>query len=372
MSLKLNSSGGGSVTLQEPATASNVTLNLPAATGTVLTNTGNQTVAGVIASSSGGFQFPDNSTQNTAATGFGFKNRIINGAMQVWQRGTSFTVSTTTVTYTADRFGIYQPSGTGTITRDTDAPTSFKYSLKAVGAGTDIIQRIESSNVSDLSGATVTVSFWMKQTVSSGSGSISVLLQYANSVDNFSALTVISSQTITPTSSWALYSLTFTNLPSGVTNGLSIDIYPTSSASSSTFYITGVQLEKGSTATAFDFRDYGRELAMCQRYTAALAQGTGAFTMGQATSSSTMFANLRLPVQMRAAPTVTVSSASHFSVTNSGGSQFAAGATNTTDANVNAITMNFTSITSSPLVAGNGTAIFCNNGSALIIASAEL
>jgi hypothetical protein len=196
----------------------------------------------------------------------GFKNRIINGAMGIWQRGTSFTVSTTTVTYTADRFGIYQPSGTGTITRDTDAPTGFKYSLKVVGAGTDVIQRIESVNTTDLVGESVTVSVRFKQTVGAGSGSMTVALQHPNAADNFSALTAISSQTFTPTSSWATYTLTFANLPSGVANGMSIDIYPTSSASSATYFITGVQLEKGSTATSFDYRPYGTELALCQRY----------------------------------------------------------------------------------------------------------
>jgi hypothetical protein len=259
-----------------------------------------------------GITFYDASTQNTAATGFGFKNRIINGAMNVWQRGTSFSISTTTVTYTADRWGIYQPSGTGTITQDTDVPTGFKYSLKAVGAGTDVIQRIESANVSDLSGATVTVSFWLKQTVGAGSGSMSVNLQYANVADNFSAPVSISTSTITATSSWAQYSVTFASLPSGSTNGLAINIYPTSSGSSSTYFVTGVQLEKGSTATSFDYRPYGTELALCQRYFQRIGDTSNPYTyFGSGTFVSTTSIRIFVPfmVRMRTSPTLEASGA---------------------------------------------------------------
>lgn len=247
----------------------------------------------------------------------GMRNRIINGAMNVWQRGTSFTVSTTNVTYTADRWGIYQPSGTATITRETDAPTGFKYSLKAVGAGTDAIQRIESVNATDLAGETIAITFRFKQTVGAGAGSMTVALQYANAADNFSALTAISSQTFTPTSSWATYTLTFANLPSGVANGMSIDIYPTSSGSSSTYFITGVQLEKGSAATPFEYRPYGQELALCQRYYWQLG-GQNEYQYITATacgaSGTVCRGAIMHPVEMRVAPTTTLTTASTFAV----------------------------------------------------------
>ena len=266
-----------------------------------------------------GLVFNDASTQNTSAFtgGLGFRNRIINGAMNVWQRATSFTVSTTTVTYSADRWGIYQPSGTATITQDTDVPTGFKYSLKAVGAGTDVLQRIESANVSDLSGATVTVSFWLKQTVGAGSGSMSVSLQYANAVDTFTAPVSISTSTITATSSWAQYSVTFASLPSGSTNGLAINIYPTSSGSSSTYFITGVQLEKGSTATSFDYRPYGTELALCQRYCEVIKPANTYSTFGVGNSTSTTAASVYVPWQTtkRATPTISFSATSDFGFT---------------------------------------------------------
>jgi hypothetical protein len=68
--------------------------------------------------------------------------------------------------------------------------------------------------------------------------------------------------------------------------------------SGSTFYLTGVQLEKGSAATSFDFRDYGRELAMCQRYYISTASPALVFN---STYNSAQF-----PVTMRATPTVTI------------------------------------------------------------------
>jgi hypothetical protein len=74
-----------------------------------------------------------------------------------------------------------------------------------------------------------------------------------------------------------------------------------------TFYITGVQLEKGSTATSFDFRAYSAELAMCQRYlpmiSAADASNTGQFAVGQASSTTNGEFHLRFPVTVRTPPT---------------------------------------------------------------------
>ena len=235
--------------------------------------------------------------------GFSMRNRIINGDMRIWQRGTSFSV-VATAAYSADRWQIYQPSGTGTITQETDVPSGFKYSLKAVGAGTDVLQRIESANISDLAGESVTISFWLKQTVGAGTGSITVQTQYPTASDNWTGVTDISSQTITPTSSWVRYSLTFTSLPSGVANGYAINIFPTSGGSSSTFYITGVQLEAGSVATPFERRPYGQELALCQRYFYKFGGGL-AVCSGAVLASSNLRGFVQLPVEMRATPTGT-------------------------------------------------------------------
>jgi hypothetical protein len=68
-----------------------------------------------------------------------------------------------------------------------------------------------------------------------------------------------------------------------------------------TFYITGVQLEKGSTATSFDYRPYGTELALCQRYYEVISNGD---ISGGAFNASNLFAGIRFVVEKRAAPTL--------------------------------------------------------------------
>jgi hypothetical protein len=117
----------------------------------------------------------------------GVKNRLINGAMQVWQRGTSVTTSGA---YTADRWAEVSGNSNQHI-QSTDAPTNFGYSMQIIGVGGNINQRIESLNCQDLSGQTITISFWVKNT--SGTDSLIVGLYYCNSADNFGSLTQIGS-----------------------------------------------------------------------------------------------------------------------------------------------------------------------------------
>ena len=82
--------------------------------------------------------------------------------------------------------------------------------------------------------------------------------------------------------------------------------------SGATFYVTGVQIEKGSTATAFDYRAYGHELQLCQRYcqTRIGTEGSNGTTVqlgyGNARSSSVVYWQDRLQVKMRVAPSLTV------------------------------------------------------------------
>jgi hypothetical protein len=193
---------------------------------------------------------------------FGFKNRIINGGMGIWQRGTPITTSGG---YTADRWT--QVSGNSIVhTQSTDAPTGFTNSLQMAGTGSNIAQRIESVNCLGLGGATVTVSLWYKN--STGSDSLSLSLYYANSTNSFGSVTQIgSNQTLaaSPSSSWTYYTVTFTNISANAVNGLALYIFRGSSATA-TGLLTGVQLEVGSIATSFDYRPFGTELLLCQRY----------------------------------------------------------------------------------------------------------
>jgi len=201
----------------------------------------------------------------TAGTGgaIGFKNKIINGAMQVWQRGTS---SSSTGYQTVDRWSFYADSSRS-ISQSTDVPTGFTYSASVSGTGsTGLTQKIESVNTLGLVGQSITVSFWLKQSTGAGSNAIALNLYYPTATDNYNATTQIgSTQNFTTTTGWAQYSATFTNLPSGVANGIQLTIV-TTSGSAVAFLLTGVQLEVGTAATNFDVRSYGTELGLCQRY----------------------------------------------------------------------------------------------------------
>ena len=236
---------------------------------------------------------------------FGFKNRIINGAMGIWQRGTSG-FSTANGTYTADR---WKNDQTITVAQSSDVPTNTaQYSLDVTQTtpsyGT-FVQNIESANCYDLVGQSVTVSFWAKNV--SGALGLNVILRYATAKDNFATTTNISAVTVAsnPSSSWTYYTTTFTNLPSSVANGLQLGIYRDSGTGQTRY--TNIQLEKGSTATSFDYRPYGTELALCQRYYYRVtAQAAGDYTIATATtaiSTTQTFTMTNFPVSMRTKPT---------------------------------------------------------------------
>jgi hypothetical protein len=243
-------------------------------------------------------------TSSIAALGYGFKNRILNGGMQIDQRNAGASVTPTDGQYTVDRFsaGLTQASKFS-VQQSTTAPAGFTSSilctsLSAYSVGSSdtflIQQNIEGLNCSDLgwgtaSAATVTLSFWVR---SSLTGTFGGALK--NSAANRS---YPFSYTISAANTWEQKSVTIAGDTTGTwltTNGIGIRvIFGLGSGSTfsgtagtwtagnlsnctgntsvvgtngATFYITGVQLEKGSVATNFDYRPYGTELALCQRY----------------------------------------------------------------------------------------------------------
>jgi hypothetical protein len=286
---------------------------------------------------------------------FGFKNRIINGGMVIAQRGTSAS-PTSGGYFTVDRWRFGQASSyaaslTPTISQSSVAPSGFANSfLYTNGTGAaptspQLIafdQYIEGLNCADLefgsaSAATVTVSFWVRASVT---GTYAVSL--ANSDINRS---YVATYTINAANTWEQKSVTIAGDTSGTwlkTNGIGIAVrfavgggsgvqttagawqagnFFTTSActnltatSGATFYITGVQLERGSTATSFDFRPYGTELALCQRYYWKTYNQSA--VPGSASSSATYRARsysgsyaaavVQFPVLMRAVPSCTL------------------------------------------------------------------
>ena len=232
-----------------------------------------------------------------ASSSFGFKNRLINGDMGIWQRGTS---GFTSGQYGADRWVVINNTSAS---QNSDVPSSaFSFSFDFANSSASfplIAQRIESANCQDLVGQQVTVSAWAKNI--SGTSNLFFELNYANAKDNFSAITQIQTVTVSasPSASWTYYSATFSALPSQVANGLEVRIVRNNVSAAQT-RVTGVQLERGTVATSFDHLSYGTELALCQRY---YEKGTLSW-IGNFTAASTFRYKVPYKVTKRVAATL--------------------------------------------------------------------
>ena len=251
------------------------------------------------------------------------KNAIINGAFNVWQRGTSFTLGAGSAVYTSDRYYYYSgTSGAATVSQQTFTPgtapvsgyegTYFYRINQTSGASTNpsLEQRIE--NVRTFAGQTVTVSFWAK---SAGTTTFGL-----NFLQNFGtggspsatvSTTAIASGTAT-TTGWQRFTASVA-LPSisGKTIGtsgdyLDVNWYWTTSTTY-TFDIWGVQVEAGSVATAFQTATgtLQGELAACQRYyyrNSAAASYNFIAGGGIGRNSTQIWYAIPLPVTMRTIP----------------------------------------------------------------------
>lgn len=276
----------------------------------------------------------------------GRRNLIINGAMQVAQRGTSFT-SIANNAYSLDRWLYYEVGDSvSDASQSTDTPNNnFKNSLKldvqtadtsvATGDLTCFLQKIEGQNVYQLGwgtsdAKTVTLSFWVKSTktgIHSGA--------FKNSAQDRS---YVFEYTVNVSNTWEHKTITVAGDTTGTwltTNGIGVQVtfalmagtnftktagswgagnnYGSDNqvnvmdSASNEWYITGVQLEVGSVATPFEHRSYAEELTLCQRY---YWRSTGAnfhaIGSGLCQSSTEGRATIPNPVDMRATPTLGV------------------------------------------------------------------
>lgn len=269
-----------------------------------------------ITNAAGGNTATINGMTPTADSLQGFRNRIINGGMGIWQRGTSG--FTTLGNYSSDRWFVNAGTSLSAVSRSTDVPAGFQFSISVAGTNVvQLLQRVESLNCFDLAGQDVTISFWAKQTSGAGSSSLFLQLFHPNATDNYAGTTQIgSNQFFTGTSGWVQYSVTFSNIPAGAANGLQVTI-GANTAGAATFLIAGVQLEAGSVATPFERRPYGTELALCQRYAFQLNNQTGSnqsarYGFGVANAAAQMQSFVIHPVTMRTIPSVTVTNIGSF------------------------------------------------------------
>jgi hypothetical protein len=254
-----------------------------------------------IAISGSSITFPDQ-TQMSTATGGSFRNRIINGDMRIDQRnaGASQSITAASPSYSVDRF-IVRPIG-ATVTGQRVAgtgSTQFVYQLTGAASVTQLQfeQRIEASNSYDLAGGNATLSVNLSNSLLT---TASWVLYYATATDNFASNTLISSGSWTVSSSIARYSANIT-IPALATTGLYLIIY-VGAQTSGTFKIGDVQLEAGSTATEFERRPIGTELALCQRY----YTDAGAGWVGIEETATTFYTSIPFVVVMRATPTATI------------------------------------------------------------------
>lgn len=290
-----------------------------------------------------GITFNDGSQMGTGHQ-LGMRNRIINGNMVINQRAFSGTPNNE---YTLDRWNISNAqTGKLTVSQSSDAPAGFVNSLLVTSSSaytttaTDffgIQQRIEGYNIADLNfgsanAKTITISFWVKSSltgtfsgaINNGAWDTSYAFTYViNSASTWEYKTV----TIVGTSSGTWLTTNgngmrvWFNLGLGTTYATTANTWVTGSGSygvsgtinvvgtnAATFQITGVQLEKGSVATPFEYRQYGTELALCQRYFQTYVGSQYLHECGGGATTSTAVIYFKpLIVSMRTSPTFAAS-----------------------------------------------------------------
>jgi hypothetical protein len=266
------------------------------------------------------------SFDNTVQTGN--RNVLINGAMDIWQRGAPTTASPTAIgaahAYTADRWNVYRAgliTGSSWSQQSTaaDLPLDFRYALRVQRVSGDTstasvvcVQGVETSNAWKLRGKTVSVSFYARAgaNYSAASGLLAVRVVTGTGVDEtprggMTSQTNDLNSTATLTTSWQRF--TYTAVISNNMSSLAFLLSSTpvgTAGANDWFEITGVQLELGSTATPFENRPIGLELELCQRY--YVNKRTDFATInGFTTSNAQKWLSTSLPTTMRAAPNFT-------------------------------------------------------------------
>jgi hypothetical protein len=238
----------------------------------------------------------------------GMRNRLINGDMRIDQRNAGASVTpTSTNTYTLDRWSTLLSQASKFSVQQNAAsvtpPVGFSKYLGFTSASAysvltgdyfASVQYIEGNNVADLAwgtanAQTITLSFWVRSSLTgtfggalrNGAGTRSYPFTYTiNSANTWEKETITIAGDTSGT--WATdntaaigvqFGLGVGATYSGTAGAWAGTLYLSATGATSvvgtngaTFYITGVQLEKGSTATSFDYRPYGTELALCQRY----------------------------------------------------------------------------------------------------------
>ena len=266
----------------------------------------------------------------------GFRNKIINGNFDIWQRGVSFTATG----YTADRWRLaLGTSAAVTLTREAFALAGLtgepQYSLKlnrttTGDTATTLDQRIE--GVRTLANKTVTVSFYAK--ASADFDLDAAMVQFFGTTGSPSDDVSTSLGSFSLTTSWQRFtktvdipSITGKTLGDVIDNCLILRYSMATAASTKSFELSQVQVEEGAVATPFEQRPIGLELSLCQRYYYRISASASApwtiFSVGFIPSAAIIVCNVTFPVSMRIIPTlVTTGTANNYAIYENGGNSY--------------------------------------------------
>jgi len=309
------------------------------------------------------------------------RNRLINGNMTVSQRyGTTATASSIN-DYTVDRWAVYQSPTGKVVAQQTPSATETGYATRVAAGFTNylaitsqsayslgitdlysIVQKVEGLNIADLAwgtanAKTVTLSAWVYSSLTGTFG--------GSIINTDVSRTYPFSYSIPTANTWTQISITIPGDTTGTwltTNGIGLRVYfnlgcGTALAASAgtwiaggyygasgcvsvvgtntaTFYITGVQLEAGTTASPFEYRQYGTELALCQRYYQIIMSASAYSNSTSSVQCAPCFLGT-----MRSTPTMNKTSSLRFT---DGGSNFDGGTIGTFSGNNSGGNLNIT------------------------------
>ena len=289
--------------------------------------------------SSGGVLVSDSSTVsglNWLSLMNAGKNAIINGGMDIWQRGTSIAIPASSQYYTCDRFVVNPGANAATtvsrqLTSDTTNLPNIQYCARVqrnsgqTGTTAQFFGgALESTNSIPFAGKQITLSFYARSGANfsaasnilsyhifTGTGTDQALFSFTGQVDNALNATL--------TTTWQKFTQTIT-VPTAATQlATAFGFVPTGTAGANDYFeITGVQLELGSTATTFSRAggSIGGELALCQRYYVQSYSGDSITTANY--TSTNAYGVFRFPVTMRTTPTIGFSATSNMTVYSNG------------------------------------------------------
>ena len=378
---------------------------IPGTSGSPLTAKGDifaySTTASRLPVGSDGQTLVANSSQTTglgwSPLGMAGKNRVINGAMNIAQRGTTYALTNAVAYGSVDRWAFYQ-SGTanGIANQVASGLTGFQYAIKmgrnSGATTTGVVQGVqpfETANSVDLQNQVVTFSFYAKAgaNFSAASNNITYAVYTGTGTDQSAASQAAGSWTgiLTPilgtqaiTTTWTRYSYTGTIASTATQVGVGMYYTPTGTAGADdNLYITGVQLELGSVATTFsrNATTLQGELAACQRYyvrSVGQVNGGALGPVGLAISTTQAQVTWECPVSMRTTPSFAVGAVvGNVAVLNVLGSRGALTATANNGSNSNFLQLTVT--VASGLASGSGTyMVDLNSGAGYLEVSAEL